>query len=129
VGKGSTVLVTGDCAIGGLNLNGFPFRKDSGVALLGLNSAGSPWLTWASGPHGRKRFGPATMPGTDQTAAESTERSIRDERPQLEPAVIFAPKALITVDDVIAFGSGPGAEQLHGVLDNTELFTIMRDNL
>ena len=39
VGRKATILVCGDTAIGGLSMNGFPFRKDSGVAILGLNSA------------------------------------------------------------------------------------------
>jgi len=34
-GPKSTIIVCGDVAIGGMNLNGFPFRKDSGIALLG----------------------------------------------------------------------------------------------
>ncbi len=129
VGKKSTVLVTGDCAIGGLSLNGFPFRKDSGVALLGVNSAGAPWFTWASGPHGPKRYPPAVVTESGEPPATGPERTTRDGPPQLEPAAVFAPKALPTVDDVIVFGTGPSAEQLHGVLDNTALFTIIRDNL
>src|SRR5947208_13866924 len=35
-GPKSTILVCGDAAIGGMSLNGFPFRKDSGIALLGF---------------------------------------------------------------------------------------------
>ena len=49
-GEKSTILVAGTCGMGGLTLNGFPFRQDSGVALLGLNAAGEPGLTWATGP-------------------------------------------------------------------------------
>src|SRR5205085_917316 len=52
-GRRSTILVCGDVAAGGMSLNGFPFHRDSGIALLGLNSAGQPWITWASGPKGR----------------------------------------------------------------------------
>ena len=68
-GENSTILVTGNFGIGGLSLNGFPFRRDSGVALLGVNSSGEPALTWATGPNGtptrstdanRKRGGPGT---------------------------------------------------------------------
>ncbi len=51
-GGRSTIIVCGDVAIGGLHANGYPFRKDSGIALLGLNPAGQPWLTWATGPNG-----------------------------------------------------------------------------
>src|ERR1700746_3722213 len=64
-GAKSTTVVCGDVAIGGLSLNGFPFRKDSGIALLGFNSAGQPRITWATGPHGAKSYGPAKIPEKD----------------------------------------------------------------
>src|SRR5205814_7497592 len=62
-GPKSTVIVCGDAAIGGLNLNGFPFSKDRGIALLGFNSAGEPWITWATGPNGTRSYGAAKIPG------------------------------------------------------------------
>jgi alkaline phosphatase len=34
-----------------------------------------------------------------------------------------------TVEDVVAFGSGPGTEALQGVLDNTTVFDILRNEL
>ena len=51
-GENATILVAGNLGIGGLSINGFPFRRDSGVALLGVNSSGEPALTWATGPNG-----------------------------------------------------------------------------
>jgi len=123
-GQKSTIVVCGDAAIGGLNLSGFPFRKDSGIALLGLNSAGQPWITWATGPNGTRSYGAAKIQGklngneSDQPKAE-----------QLEPAAFYAKSALGTVDDVIAFGSGPGTEDLKGTVDNTIVFKILRDEL
>ena len=123
-GQRSTIVVCGDAAIGGLSLNGFPFRKDSGIALLGLNSAGQPWITWATGPNGTRSYGAAKIQGklngneSDQAKAE-----------QLEPAAFYAKSALGTVDDVIAFGSGPGTEDLQGTVDNTIVFKILRDEL
>ena len=45
------------------------------------------------------------------------------------PAAVYAPAALNTVGDVIAFGDGRGAEALHGTLENTAIFDIIRDNL
>src|SRR5881396_1181312 len=62
-GPKSTIIVCGDAAIGGLSLNGSPFRKDSGIALLGFNAAGQPWITWATGPNGTKSYGAAKIPG------------------------------------------------------------------
>jgi alkaline phosphatase len=123
-GPKSTIIVSGDAAIGGLSLNGFPFRKDSGIALLGFNSAGQPWITWATGPNGTKSYGAAKIPGKlngdngEQTEAE-----------QPEPAAFYTKSALGTVEDVVAFGSGPGTEALQGVLDNTTVFNILRNEL
>ena len=37
-GGNSAIFVCGDVGIGGLSLNGYPFRKDRGIAVLGLNS-------------------------------------------------------------------------------------------
>jgi alkaline phosphatase len=48
---------------------------------------------------------------------------------QREPAAVYTKAALVTVDDVIAFGSGPGTAELRGVLDNTKIFEIIRDAL
>ena len=119
-GARSTIIVCGDVAIGGMNLNGFPFRQDSGIALLGLNSAGQPWITWATGPHGTKSYGAANIPS-----------KAPNEQPEehLEPAALHTKSALPTVDDVVAFGSGPGTEAFEGVVDSTMVFKILRGEL
>jgi alkaline phosphatase len=123
-GSRSTIIVCGDAAIGGLSLNGFPFRKDSGIALLGFNSAGQPWITWATGPHGAKSYGAAKIPGTQ----DGSETKL-PEQEQPEPAVFYTKSALVTVEDVVAFGSGPGTDALQGVVDSTTVFEILRDKL
>jgi len=123
-GPKSTIIVCGDAAIGGMSLNGFPFRNDSGIALLGLNSAGQPWITWATGPHGIKSYGAPKLPANDDPA------QIKEPAPeQSEPAMIYTRSALVTVEDVVAFGSGPGTDALQGVLENTAVFTILRNEL
>src|SRR5947209_13583304 len=119
-GPKSTIIVCGDLAMGGLSLNGFPFRKDSGIALLGFNSAGQPWITWATGPHGTKSYGPAKIPGNQN-------KSDTQETEQPEPAAFYTKSALVTVEDVVAFGSGPGTDALQGVLDSTAVFEILRN--
>jgi alkaline phosphatase len=119
-GQKSTVIVCGDVAIGGMNLNGFPFRQDSGIALLGLNSAGQPWITWATGPHGTTSYGAAIIPSKQPNDQPEG---------QVEPAALYTKSALPTVDDVIVFGSGPGAEALQGILDSTAIFKILRSEL
>ena len=117
-GAKSTIIVCGDTAVGGLHLNGFPFRTDRGMAVLGFNSAGDPWFSWASGPNGVRLYG----------AAKLSPHQSPSEAPQ-EPAAFFAPAALDTVEDVVAFGTGPGSEAITGSLDNTEIFRIIRDLL
>src|SRR6476659_4056792 len=123
-GTKSTIIVCGDVAIGGMSLNGFPFRKDSGIALLGFNSAGQPWITWATGPHGTKSYGAAKLP-VNQDPTETKEPT----QEQPEPAAFYTKSALVTVEDVVAFGSGPGTDALQGVVDNTVVFETLRDEL
>ncbi|PYI42477.1 MAG: hypothetical protein DMF12_06700 [Verrucomicrobia bacterium] len=123
-GSRATIIICGDVAIGGFSLNGFPFRKDSGIALLGFNSAGQPWITWATGPHGDKSYGAAKIPGK-QDGNETKE----PEQEQPEPAAFYTKSALITVEDVVAFGNGPGTDALEGVVESTAVFEILRDEL
>jgi alkaline phosphatase len=124
-GGKSTIFLCGDVGIGGLNLNGYPFRKDRGIAVLGLNSAGDPWLSWATGPNGGRYYGAAKLAASQERATAPL--NSQPEQPQ-EPAAFSAASALNTVDDVVAFGSGPGADALQGSMDNTALYKIVRDN-
>jgi alkaline phosphatase len=123
-GGRSTIIVAGDMGIGGLHANGFPFRKDSGIALLGLNPAGQPWLTWATGPKGSQSYGAAKLPENAPAAA-----SAEPQKEQSQPAAFYAGSALPTIGDAAAFGSGRGSESLHGTIDNTEIFRILQDEL
>jgi alkaline phosphatase len=107
-GKSSMIIVAGDVAIGGMNVNGYPFRYDNGVAILGLNSAGQPWITWATGPNGDANVATGAPP---------------------EPAALQAPAALNSIEDPIASASGLRVERVHGTLDSTALFSILRDAL
>jgi hypothetical protein len=117
--------VCGDVGIGGLHLNGSPFRTDRGIAVLGLNSTGDPWLSWATGPHGSKSYGVAKVAA--QQSAPSNE-SVVPEPPQ-EPAAFYAPAALETVEDVVVFAAGQGTERLHGTIESTSIFKVIRDSL
>ena len=120
-GGNAAIFVCGDVAIGGLSLNAHPFRKDRGIAVLGLNSGGDPWFSWASGPNGGRHYGSAKL-------AASAEPNGTAPVPPQEPAAFYAPSALNTVDDMLAFGSGPGANNLRGSMKNTALFEIIRSN-
>jgi alkaline phosphatase len=126
-GKNSTILVAGNFGIGGLALNGSPFRRDSGIAVLGVNAAGEPALTWATGPNGPSGGNGVAKPDTPEQAA--VRGQFQNSTLSEEPAAVYAPSARCTVGDVLAAGRGPGSEALHGFLDNTVIFKIIRDQL
>jgi alkaline phosphatase len=123
-GGRSTIIACGDVALGGLHVNGYPFRKDSGIALLGLNPAGQPWITWATGPKGMQSYGAAKLP--DQGTASP---NFGSEKEQSQPAAFYVNAALPTIQDVPAFASGRGSEALHGTVDNTKIFKVLQDEL
>ena len=125
-GKNSTILVAGNFGIGGLSLNGFPFRRDSGVALLGVNSSGEPALTWATGPNGIPTRNTPPSAGEEEPAPPGEGPVATNAQ---EPAAAYAPWARNTVNDVLAAGRGPGTETLHGFLDNTIIFKIIEGQL
>ena len=125
-GEKSSIIVSGNVGVGGLHLNGSPFRSDRGIAVLGLNTAGDPWFSWASGPNGTKSYGTAKLAA--QQSPPSAPGSANPEPPQ-EPAAFYAPAALETVEDVAVFGAGAGTEAFHGSMDNTAIFRIIRDLL
>lgn len=126
MGENSTVLVAGNLGIGGLSLNGFPFRRDSGVALLGVNSSGEPALTWATGPNGIATRNALPTADAEEPAPPAEGPATPSGE---EPAAVYAPAARNTVNDVLAAGRGPGTEALHGFLDNTMIFKIIEGQL
>jgi alkaline phosphatase len=125
-GDKSLILAVGKHAIGGMNLNGYPLAQDHGVALLGMNASGQPAITWATGPNGPPPPAPPAPPSTGGDAPPAPRLS---PGAKMEPAAFQAPSALNTAEDVIVVGRGEGAEKLHGFLDNTEVFRILRDAL
>jgi alkaline phosphatase len=108
-GDRALIIAAGKHGIGGFSLNGFPLHADHGVGLLGVNPAGYPAVTWATGPNGP---GEAPPP-----------------RARTEPAAAAQPAAIITAQDMIAVGIGNGAEKLRGIIDSTEIFQILRGAL
>jgi alkaline phosphatase len=109
-GTKSLIIAVGKHATGGLSLNGYPLRQDHGVALLGTNASGQPAIAWTTGPNG---------PPPPESPA----------KPITEPAAFRTPSALNTAEDVLAAGIGDGAENLHGYLDNTVIFELLRGAL
>jgi alkaline phosphatase len=114
-GERSLIVAAGKHGVGGLTLNGFPLRKDHGVALLGITPAGYPPVTWASGPNG-----PSAANGSAEKPPGSSQK---------EPAAVTQPTALVTAEDMVAAARGPGSEQLRGSIDSTEIFQLVRDAL
>src|SRR5207237_9095607 len=108
-GRNAAIIVCGDAAIGGMSINGYPFRYDSGVAILGLNSAGQPWVSWATGPNGGKSGGNMESPSARDLSA-------------LEPAVIQSPSALNSIEDAIANATALRMDNLHATIDTTDVF-------
>ncbi|MGB8167363.1 MAG: alkaline phosphatase [Chthoniobacteraceae bacterium] len=113
-GERSLIIAVGRHATGGMNLNGYPLRQDHGVALLGTNASGQPAITWATGPNG---------PGA------SADASAKPPGAKNEPAAFLTPSALNAAEDVLAVGKGPGSEKLHGFLDSTAIFRLLKDAL
>jgi alkaline phosphatase len=123
-GEKSLVIAAGKHGVAGMALNGFPLRRDRGVALLGLNAYGYPSVSWASGPNGPK----PTQTGAAATDGATPTQSSYQINPN-SPAAFFVPAALNTAEDVIAVGTGPGSERLKGFLDNTVVYKILKENL
>jgi alkaline phosphatase len=115
-GEKSLVIAVGKHATGGMTLNGYPLRQEHGVGLLGVNAFGYPAIAWASGPNNTQT--PAASP------SPSPQPNVKN-----EPAAFFAPAAVNSAEDVIAVGIGPGSEAIHGFMDNTTIFQILKGNL
>jgi len=112
-GRKALIIVAGKQSVGGFRMNGYPFKNDRGVSVLGTNTQGMPSITWSTGPGGAST-------GFNQTATGN--------RPT-EPSAFLAPAAVGVAEDVIAVSSGPGAEALRGFKDNTDIFRLIRGNL
>ena len=109
-GEDALIIVTGKRNVGGLRLNGYPFRNDKGAGLLGTNAQGVPSITWSTGPESGTRVTPEGPVST-------------------EPAASKRAAAIGTAEDAVVVATGPGSEKVHGFLDNTDLFRIVEKGL
>jgi alkaline phosphatase len=109
-GEDALILVAGKRNVGGLRLNGYPFRNDKGASLLGINPQGVPSITWSTGPESGTRVAPEGPVST-------------------EPAASKRAAGIGTAEDSIVAGMGPGSEKIRGFLDNTALFGIVEKGL
>jgi len=119
-GPKTLLVAVGKHATGGMTLNGYPLRQDHGVALLGINTFGYPSITWSTGPNGRQAS-PAQQPLSSATNTSSGSGT--------SPSAFYSPQAVNSAGDVLAVGSGAGAEALNGFLDNTVVYQILKNNL
>ena len=113
-GENSLIIVAGKQSVGGLTLNGYPFRNDKGIAVTGINPQGVPSLTWSTGPGSK----PASNPAPEATPAAPA-----------EPSAVPAPSAVGVAEDGIVVSSGPGADKLGGFKDNTDIFKTIKEGL
>ncbi len=109
-GEKALIIVAGKQNSGGLRLNGYSFRNDKGAAILGINAQGVPSLTWSTGP------------GSGQT-------STPDGIAHTEPSAFKTASAVGTAEDSISVSAGPGAEELSGFGDNTDIFHVIQKGL
>jgi len=115
--KTTLVLVTADHETGGLALNGYPDEKDGIWSTYRDPQAGRgdepyPVVTFTSGP-GTKRQMEKPPHGSDDP----------------RPSGISLGSAAHTGVDVALYAWGAGAERVHGTLENTAIYTILKDHL
>lgn len=104
------VVVTADHETGGFALSGPSPLKARGNDLLAKQVFQGFLVGWASGPG---------------AVAQPEGRGFLD--PEFaHPAARYEMSAKHTAADVLGAAKGPGAEELHGFLDNTAIFEIMR---
>jgi alkaline phosphatase len=120
-GEKALILVAGRETISGIQLNGYPFIGDKGVAILSLNAQGNPSLCWSTGPgfhleeKNDKTYSQKTPPSTPGILAQ--------------PSACPLPQGLGVAGDVLALGIGPGSEHLKGFLDLTEIHHLILGEL
>ena len=114
-GPNALIVVTGKQNLGGMRMNGSPFRNDKGVAVLGINAQGVPSITWSTGPgHNVSSIADGTKETTSILA---------------EPTAFSKPAALGVVEDTVTMAMGPGSEQVHGFIDLTTIHDLIKKQL
>jgi alkaline phosphatase len=123
-GENALVVVTGRENIAGLQLNGTPFLRDKGVAILALNNQGYPSLCWSTGP------GFSIDPSNDSVKTRKTASPTQATAGILsQPSAFKLPQGVPVAGDVLATGIGPGSQKIHGFMDLTEIHRIIKDSL
>ena len=120
-GDKALILVAGRETIGGPQLNGFPFLRDKGVAVLSLNAQGTPSLCWSTGPG----FAP------EEKTDSSHDKKSKPSTPGIlsQPSAYPLPQGQGVGGDVLSLGIGQGSEKLKGFLDLTDLHQLILEKL
>jgi len=113
-GDKALLIVTGKQSVGGLRMNGYPFKNDRAMSVVGMNPQGIPSITWSTGPGG--------LPAPGGKSPEAPQKPA-------EPAAVGEPAAIGVAEDVISVSTGPGSEKLQGFKDNTDVFKAVSENL
>jgi alkaline phosphatase len=124
-GDNALILVAGRETIGGLQLNGYPFLGDKGVAILSLNAQGNPSLCWATGPGYSVELKSASA--TNAVKGMPTQPSVPGILSQ--PSACPLPKGIGVAGDVLTLGVGQGSEKLKGFLNLTDVHRLINDEL
>lgn len=107
-GEKALIVAVGRHSVGGLTLSGFPLRSMKTGDLLGPDSSGIPFITWATGP-----AGPTTPAGG----------------PRQNPTAYQTAYAIHNAEDMVVAGGGPGAERITGFMDGARLFRVLLESL
>lgn len=120
-GEKALIIVAGKENIGGLQLNGYPFLGDKGVAILSMNGQGNPSLCWASGPGFSMEKPLVTDQGKKTNPAAPGILS--------QPSACTMPQAIGIASDVMVLGVGQGAEKIKGFMDLTDIHHLIHEEL
>jgi alkaline phosphatase len=128
---GALVLATTDHNTGGLTINGYPPLQARGDALLRPDPVSQRSIfTWASGPgFDRKNVRSRIVQEPGKPWYERKERKGPTDPDYTQPAVVEAGSALHSGGDVWLLADGPGAEKVHGYMENTDIFHVMAESI
>ena len=120
-GEDALILVVGRQNIGGLQLNGYPFSGDKGVAILSMSAEGTPSLCWATGP--------GFAPETNIAPAPTNQTRLQAPGILSQPSAYPLPLGLGVAGDVLSLGVGPGSEKLRGFIPLTDIHQFIFQEL
>jgi len=124
-GPKSTIIVSGDAAIGRIELKWISIsERPAAIALLGFNSAGQPWINvgnrseWHQNRTERRNTWQAELRHGEQPKQNNPEPRHSTTNPRWGH-----------VEDVLRLGSGPGTEHCEACSITTNRFSHLRNEL